>query len=101
MQAFFDKELAALKSSQSASNDERYRLLEREFEKVKQDYVQQQANSKRQMEETLNKMSTIEKHNTELMEQNKILERNVEDRVSELSVLTQTVGLFEIRLFSR
>lgn len=91
MQAFFDKELEALKSSQSATNEERYCLLEQELQKVKRDSVEQQANAERRLEEALNRVSDIDKQKIELLEQNKLLKKNVEDKLSELSLLTRTV----------
>ena len=91
-QAFYEKELAALKDSQSKSENEQLEALREEQERLHEDFAFQESQYNGRIDKLLNELSQAEQDASQYRNDFEQLQRVLKDKDSNSSALGEQVG---------
>ncbi len=91
-QAFFEKELAAMKDSQNTGIEEQMRILKEEQEKMQKDFAFQDSQNKKRIEDLLSQLSESEEEVEKYRSQMEQIQNSLQHKDSNSALLNQQVS---------
>ena len=100
-QQFYEKELEALRNSQSLSYEEQMQQMQEKYDKLKKDYAHDQEQSKQRIDNLITKLAYSEEQAHAFEEELRALKDSLKNKESDSNFLDQQVRLLCIRACQR